>query len=226
MRVLALLSGGKDSVCAIETARGFGWDVAAALVLKPAQDDAWMFHTPNLGVVAGVAECLGLPLVEADVRSGKAEEVEDLKAAVAAAKREFGLDGLVSGALASEYQRTRIDRIGHETGLKSFAPLWHKEPREYLHQLLDDAWDIRFSRTAADGVPKAWAGQRLDPGKVQAMLAHRAKPHVAGEGGEYETLVLDAPGYRRRIVVEKASVEESANRATWRVEEWRTEAKA
>src|SRR5688572_18406281 len=174
LRVLALLSGGKDSVCAVETARGFGWDVAAALVLKPAQDDAWMFHTPNLGVVEGVADCLGLPLIEADVRSGKLEEVEDLKAAVAAAKRDLGLDGLVSGALASEYQRTRIDRIGHDLGLKSFAPLWHKDPRQYLDGLLHAGWGIRFSRTAADGVPASWAGQRLDAAKVQAMLGHRA----------------------------------------------------
>src|SRR5688572_27860472 len=225
MRVLALLSGGKDSVCAVETARGFGWDVAAALVLKPAQDDAWMFHTPNLGVVKGVAACLGLPLIEADARSGKAEEVADLKEAVATAKRDLGLDGLVSGALASEYQRTRIDRIGHETGLRSFAPLWHKEPRAYVDSIVAAGWDVRFSRTAADGVPTAWAGQRLDAAKVAAMAAHRASPHVAGEGGEYATLVLDAPCYRRRLVVEQAHVEESASRATWRVESWRTEPK-
>ncbi|HJQ93107.1 MAG TPA: diphthine--ammonia ligase [Candidatus Thermoplasmatota archaeon] len=226
MRVLALLSGGKDSVCAIETARGFGWDVAAALVLKPAQDDAWMFHTPNLGVVEGVAECLGVPLVEADVRSGKGEEVEDLARSLAEAKEDFALDGLVSGALASEYQRTRIDGIGHRLGLKSFAPLWHKEPRGYVDSLVAAGWDIRFSRTAADGVPTAWAGQRLDAAKVTAMAHHRARPHVAGEGGEYETLVLDAPCYTRRIVVEEAEVDESASRATWRVRSWRTEPKA
>lgn len=226
MRVLALLSGGKDSVCAIETARGFGWDVAAALVLKPAADDAWMFHTPNLSVVEGVAECLDLPLVEADVRSGKAEEVEDLKATLLAAKQDLALDGIISGALASEYQRTRLDRIGHETGLRSFAPLWHKEPRAYVDSLVASGWDVRFSRTAADGVPNAWAGQRLDAAKVAAMAAHRAQPHVAGEGGEYETLVLDAPCYTRRLIIEDASIEESVNRATWRVEEWRTEPKA
>lgn len=226
MRVIALLSGGKDSVCAVETARGFGWDVAAALVLKPAQDDAWMFHTPNLGVVEGVAECLGLPLITAAARSGQRKEVEDLETAVAAAKRDLGLDGLVSGALASEYQRTRLDRIGHEAGLKSFAPLWHKEPRGYVDSLVAAGWDIRFSRTAADGVPTAWAGQRLDAAKVAAMAGHRARPHVAGEGGEYETLVLDAPFYRRRLVVEEAHVEESASRATWRVESWRTEPKS
>ncbi|MFA5945214.1 MAG: diphthine--ammonia ligase [Candidatus Thermoplasmatota archaeon] len=226
MRVLALLSGGKDSVCAIETARGFGWDVAAALVLRPAEDDAWMFHTPNLDVVAGVAECLGLPLVEAEVRSGKVEEVEDLQRAVTAAKRELGLDGLVSGALASEYQRTRIDLVGHRAGLKSFAPLWHKQPRGYVDGLVAAGWDIRFSRTAADGVPSSWAGQRLDGAKVAAMAGHRSRPHVAGEGGEYETLVLDAPCYGRRLIVERAMVEETASRATWRVEAWRTESKA
>ncbi|MHB1260779.1 MAG: diphthine--ammonia ligase [Thermoplasmatota archaeon] len=225
MRVLALLSGGKDSVCVIETARGFGWDVAAALVLRPAQDDAWMFHTPNLDAVRGVAQCLGLPLIEADVRTGKAEEVEDLERAIAAAKQDLGLDGVISGALASEYQRTRLDAIGHRLGLKSFAPLWHKEPRAYVDSLVAAGWDIRFSRTAADGVPAAWAGQRLDAAKVAAMAAHRARPHVAGEGGEYETLVLDCPAYSRRLVVEESSVEESASRATWRVRSWRTEAK-
>lgn len=225
MRVLALLSGGKDSVCAIEVARGFGWDVAAALVLRPAQDDAWMFHTPNLRVVAGVAQCLGLPLMEAEARAGREEELVDLEAAVAQAHEEIGFGGLVSGALASEYQRTRIDAIGHRLGLRTFAPLWHKEPRAYLASLLAAGYDVRFSRTAADGVPGAWAGERLDEGKVAAMAAHRARPHVAGEGGEYETLVLDCPAYTRRLVVDQARVEATASRATWHVEAWHTEAK-
>ena len=225
MRVLALLSGGKDSVCAVDVARGHGWEVVGALALRPAEDDAWMFHTPNLGVVKGVAECLGLPLTEAAVRSGQAQEVEDLEAAVRDAKARLGFDGLVSGALASEYQRTRIDRVGHRLGLKTFAPLWHKEPRGYLAGLLSAGWDVRFSRTAADGVPVSWAGERLDAAKVEAMAGHRARPHLAGEGGEYETLVLDCPAYSRQLVVDRAHVEASASRATWVVEAWHTEPK-
>ena len=226
MRVIALLSGGKDSVCAVETARGFGWDVAAALVLKPEEDDAWMFHTPNLGVVTGVADCLGLPLVEAPVRSGQDEEVEDLERALREAKARLQLDGLVSGAVASEYQRTRIDLLGHRVGLRTFAPLWHKEPRAYLASLLAGGWDLRFSRTAAEGVPNAWAGKPLDAGKIEAMARHPARPHVAGEGGEYETLVLDAPCFRSRIVIDRAHVEATASRATWVVSAWRLEPKA
>lgn len=225
MRVIALLSGGKDSVAAVEVAQGFGWDVVGALVLRPAQDDAWMFHTPALDVVQGVAQCLGLPLRQANVRTGPQEEVNDLETALADAKAAWGLDGIVSGALASEYQRTRIDAIGHRLGLKTFAPLWHKDPTTYLRGLLAGGYDLRFTRTAADGVPNAWCGQALDADKVAAMQAHRARPHVAGEGGEYESLVLDAPHYRRRLVIDRARVEATASRATWVVEAWHTQAK-
>lgn len=225
MRVVALLSGGKDSVAAVEVAQGFAWDVVGALVLRPPQDDAWMFHTPALDVVAGVAECLGLPLLERKVRHGQAEEVADLEDALRAVQAKWSPDGIISGALASEYQRTRIEAVGHRLGLKTFTPLWHKDLKAYLHGVLEDDWDVRFSRTAADGVPNAWCGQRLDAAKAEAMLNHRARPHVAGEGGEYETLVLDAPHYRKRLVVDKARVEATASRATWVVEAWRTEPK-
>ena len=219
MRVLALLSGGKDSVCAVEIAQGFGWDVVASLTMVPAQDDAWMFHTPNLAVVRGVAQCLGLPLIEAPCRSGKEEEVVDLEAALAHAKTTLRLDGIVSGALASEYQRTRIDAIGHRLGLKTFAPLWHKQPNAYVRSLLAAGYDIRFSRTAAEGVPNAWAGQRMDLAKVEAMERHSARPHVAGEGGEYETLVVAAPHYTGHLET-KGHIEATASRATWVVDSW------
>lgn len=219
MRVLALLSGGKDSVVAVEVARGFGWDVVAALTMVPAQDDAWMFHTPNLGVVRGVAECLGLPLVEAPCRSGKEEEVQDLETALAKAKETYGLEGLVSGALASEYQKTRLDAIGHRLGLKTFAPLWHKEPYLYVQSLLTAGYRILFSRTAAEGVPNSWAGQPLDAAKLDAMRRHPAHPHVAGEGGEYETLVVAAPHYKGHLEC-KGHVEATSSRATWVVDDW------
>lgn len=226
LRVIALLSGGKDSVAAVEVAQGFGWDVVGALVLRPVQDDAWMFHTPALDVVAGVAQCLGLPLLEAAVRAGPDEEVIDLETALADAKGKLALDGVISGALASEYQRTRIDAIGHRLGLKTFAPLWHKDPTIYLGGLLGGGYDLRFTRTAADGVPNAWCGQPLDATKFAALQEHKARPHVAGEGGEYETLVLDAPHYKRRLVVDAAHVQATASRATWVVDAWHTEAKA
>ncbi|MHB8633563.1 MAG: diphthine--ammonia ligase [Thermoplasmatota archaeon] len=222
MRVVALLSGGKDSVAAIDVAQNHGWNVVVALTVTPAQDDAWLFHTPNLGVVRGVAECLGIPLVEAACRTGADREVEDLEMALRGVARAFAVDGIVSGAIESDYQRTRIEAIAHRLALKSFAPLWHKDAWAYLTPML--GWDIRFARVAADGVPNAWAGERLDARHLAALMGHPARPHPAGEGGEYETLVLAAPCYRRRLVVDRSHVEATAARATWVVDAWHTEA--
>jgi len=221
IKVAALVSGGKDSVLAAHVAQSHGWDVTHVVTVRPRVSDSYMFHAANTHLGALIAEAMGTPHVLVETAGEKERELADLEAALA----RLPIDGFTSGALASEYQRTRLEGVGHRLGLKTFAPLWHKDPRSYLHGLLESTWDIRFSRTAADGVPTAWAGQRLDAAKVDAMLAHRARPHVAGEGGEYETLVLDAPHYARRLVVEKARVEATASRATWVVSAWRTEPK-
>ncbi|MGB1587135.1 MAG: diphthine--ammonia ligase [Thermoplasmatota archaeon] len=222
MKCVALLSGGKDSVAAVEVAQGHGWDVPVGLRMVPEEDDAYMFHTPNLDLVVDVASCMGMELVTASARPDPWEEVGDLERALARIKEDFQVDAIISGALASEYQRTRIDRIGARLGLKTFAPLWHKRAGTYMEGLVQ-AYDVRFSRVAADGLDASWAGARLDEARLAALRGMRL--HEAGEGGEYETLVLDAPHYHKRIVIDDASVEETASRSTWRVTNWHVESK-
>ncbi len=223
MRCIALLSGGKDSVAAVEVAAGHGWEIVAGLRMVPEQDDAYMFHTPNLDMVEAVADCMGMPLVSASSSPDPVEEVRELEQALARATTDFKADAIISGALASEYQRTRIDAIGHRLGIKSFAPLWHKDPATYLRSLIRTGYDIRFSRVAADGLDAQWAGAALDEACLEALRGKRL--HIAGEGGEYETLVLDAPHYSKRIVIDEAEVDATASRATWHVKKWHLEPK-
>lgn len=223
MKCVALLSGGKDSVAAVEVARQHGWDVPVALRMVPAEDDAWMFHTPNLDVVEGIAECMDMELVTATSRPDPEDEVDDLEAALADVKTRFGVDAVLSGALASDYQKTRIDRIGHRIGLKTFAPLWHKRPLPYVQSLIAGGYDLRFSRVACDGMGSEWAGAALDAQALTHLQGIRSRPDVAGEGGEFETLVLDAPHFTKRIVVDEADVDATASRATWHVRTWHVE---
>lgn len=225
MKCVALLSGGKDSVAAVDMARQHAWDVPVALRMVPAEDDAWMFHVPNLDVVEGVAQCMDMEVVTAKARADPEEEVEDLENALRDIQGSHGVDAVISGALASDYQKTRIDRIGHRLGLKTFAPLWHKDRRTYVRGLIDGGYDIRFSRVAADGLGPEWAGARLDADALERLEGLRSRPDIAGEGGEFETLVLDAPHFRRRIVVDDSDVEATASRATWHVRTWHIEDK-
>lgn len=217
MKVAALVSGGKDSVLALHCAQTTGWNVTHVVTVVPKVEDSYMFHSPNTRLGPLIAEAVGAPLVTVETEGAKEAELADLERALAG----LDVDGFVSGAVASEYQRTRLERIGHRLGLKSFAPLWHKRPEEVLATVSGAGWDVRFAAVAAAGLDETWLGRRLDPKAAQDLAALHARHgiHVGGEGGEYETLVLDAPCYQKRIDVLAARSEWRRDHGAWRVQD-------
>lgn len=219
MRLAALVSGGKDSVLALHCAQASGWDVTHLVTVQSEADDSYMFHVPNTDLAPLLAEALGAKLVVVRTRGEKEAELADLEGALGA----LPVEGFTSGALASEYQRTRLEGIGHRLGLKSFTPLWHKPPREVLATIAHPAWDVRIAAVAAEGLGETWLGRRFDSGMLAELdeLHARVGLHVGGEGGEYESLVLDAPCYHKRIEVVRATPVWRRDGGTWRVDEAR-----
>jgi len=224
VKVAALISGGKDSVLAAHVAMSHGWDVTHVVTVRPRVADSYMFHAPNTDLAPLFAQALGKPLVAVETRGEKEAELADLEIALAG----LPIDGFVSGALASEYQRTRLEGIGHRLGLKSFAPLWHKAPREVLRTVTGAGWDVRFAAVAAEGLTERWLGRRMDEAAARDLdaLHERHGLHVGGEGGEYESLVLDAPCYHKRVEVERARAEWRRDGGAWVVEAARLVGKA
>jgi diphthine-ammonia ligase len=119
-----------------------------------------------------------------------------------------GLDveGVVSGAIASNYQKVRIQRICEQLGLECVAPLWHKNPLELLEELLTLRFEVIVTGIYAYGLDKTWLGRRLDEAAVADLMELNRKygVSVVGEGGEYETLVIDAPFFKKRIKIVEA----------------------
>lgn len=217
MKVAALVSGGKDSILALHCAQQTGWDVTHVVTMRPRASDSWMFHVPNTQLAPLIAEAVGAAPVVVETGGEKEAELADLERALAA----LPVDGFVSGALASEYQRTRLEGIGHRLGLKSFTPLWHKTPEQVLETVSHPTWDVRFAAVAAEGLGEAWLGRRFGPEASRELAALRARHglHVGGEGGEYESLVLDAPCYQKRIEVVRARTEWRRDHGVWVVDE-------
>ena len=197
MRLAALISGGKDSMLALHHAVWEGHEVAYLVTLVPQRDDSWMFHVPNLHLVPLIADALGIPLVSRPTSGVKERELEDLRAVLAG----LDVDGVVSGAVRSRYQKERIDRICRQLGLVSYAPLWGRDELSVLRELLSEGFEVIFVGVFAHGLDASWLGRRLDERAVEDLLALRERYGISlvGEGGEYETLVLDAPLYRARL---------------------------
>jgi len=196
--VTALVSGGKDSLYSAYLAESQGRSVDELLTMRPADRDSMMFHTPNLEIVRLQAEAWGKKYREAVV-PGRSEE-EDRRAISDALAGDPGW--VVAGAIASSYQWARLHSVTYALGRPLFAPLWGKEGRRVVEEEISAGLDIRLVHLAAEPLGAELLGRRLDTALLEEIerLGRAVRPvHVAGEGGEFETLVVDAPFFDRRI---------------------------
>lgn len=202
LRVGVLFSGGKDSAYAAFLASQK--DTLTCLVtLKPRREDSYMFHFPNLRWTFLQAESMGLPQLTLETEGEKEVELDDLRSALAAAKEEYFIEGVYTGALASVYQKSRVERICGELDLKSISPLWRIDPELHLRNLIADGFHVTVTGVAAMGLDESWLGRMLDEQMVNELvgLQRRYGLHVGLEGGEGETFVLDCPLFEKKIEV-------------------------
>lgn len=196
-----------------------GWELTHLLSILPEDRESMLFHVPNLHLTPLLAEAMGLPLIQETAAAGEGAELDALRRIF----RRIDADGVVVGAIASDYQHERVNRIAHEVGLRVFAPLWRHDPRRLVRDYLAAGFEIVFSSVSAEGLDASWLGKRWDETTVEALLRMHETTgvHPCGEGGEFETLVLDGPTFRQHVEVVRAAPEWSGTSGIWRVHEAR-----
>ncbi len=202
MRVAVLVTGGKDSALALYKVLNEDHEVKYLVSMIPLREDSWMFHYPNIRLVDLFAEAAEIQLVKAETLAVKEREVEDLKQLI----EKLDVDAIVSGAIASTYQKSRIEKICEQLRLKCIAPLWHENPLNILKEILDLKFEVIITGVYAYGFSEEWLGRKIDEASIKALIGLNKQYGVSlvGEGGEYETLVLDAPFFKKRIKIVEA----------------------
>jgi len=202
MNLGVLFSGGKDSAYALHLAME-EHEVSCLITLVSENEESYMFHTPNIGITDLQAQAMGLPLIRQLTKGEKEEELADLEEAIRRAKEEYGIEGVVTGAIGSVYQATRVQRICNELELWCFNPLWKKDQLELLEELVEKEFRVIISGIFAYPFDESWLGRILDRKMIDELmeLGRKYEINPSGEGGEIETTVLDAPFFRKRIEV-------------------------
>jgi len=202
MKVGVLFSGGKDSSLALFKAQQ-SHDVVCLITLVSENPESYMFHVPNIELTELQAEAIGLPLMQRTTKGEKENELEDLKLVLKLAKTKFQIKGVVTGAIRSAYQSTRIQRVCRELDLWCFNPLWLKDQIELLNELVRSDFRVVISGVFAFPLDESFLGRVIDGEMVEKLseVSERYGFNPAGEGGEMETTVLDAPFFNKRIEI-------------------------
>ena len=206
MRLGVLFSGGKDSVFACHLAKQKD-EVACLITIRSNNPDSYMFHTPNIRCTDLQARAMKIPILSWPTAGRKEEELYDLAAAISAARERYGVEGIVTGAIESVYQASRVQRICRDLELWCCSPIWQANQIDYLYLLLKEGFSVIISGVYAYPFDASWLGQTLNEERIRVLASFQKKYKInpSGEGGELETLVVDGPIFYQRIEILEAS---------------------
>ena len=202
MKLGVLFSGGKDSCLALYKAMQKE-EVVCLISIISKNPESFMFHVPNIHITQLQAQAIGLPLIRKITEGKKEEELKDLKSAIKEAKQKYRIEGIVTGAIESIYQASRIQKICNELDLWCFNPLWKRDQIELLKELIKNRFKVIISGVFAYPFDEKMLGMEINNKAIEILKKFEQDFEInpAGEGGEIETTVLDAPFFKKKIKI-------------------------
>ncbi|KAM3595027.1 uncharacterized protein V6R79_017269 [Siganus canaliculatus] len=220
MKVVALISGGKDSCYNMMQCVAAGHQIVALANLRPANTDeldSYMYQTVGHQAIELYAEAMDLPLYRRTIQGSsldtgrsysktEGDEVEDLYELLHLVKEKEGVEAVSVGAILSDYQRVRVENVCLRLGLQPLAYLWRQDQEALLSQMISSHLHAILIKVAAYGLdPEKHLGKPLaDMEPYLKKLSHNYGVHICGEGGEYETFTFDCPLFKKKIIIDAA----------------------
>ena len=229
MNLVALFSGGKDSTFAIYQAHKSGHVVKCLLTVLTHSADSHLLHHPNVSTTKLQAQSMKIPQILLESSSDDTEkELELLRQGLVQAKKDYSIEGVVHGGILSEFQKTKFEQISKDLGLAVIAPIWKKDQRQYMEDLLDSGFEFIITAVSCDGLDESWVGKKITKQNLAELIqkSEKFKFNLSFEGGEAETFVLNCPlfsspieivqsqkfwdGYRGRFEIVHAKIKDNA----------------
>ncbi|CAX43629.1 endoribonuclease, putative [Candida dubliniensis CD36] len=229
MKFIGLISGGKDSFFNIHHCISQGHELVALGNLYPEKSDeidSFMFQTVGHDVIDYYSQCLDVPLYRQPILGKSAnqhleysvtenDEIEDLyKLLSKIVDAHPDAEGVSCGAILSHYQRTRVENVCDRLGLTSLTYLWQRNQYDLMKEMCESGLDARIIKVAAIGLTKNHLGKSISelfPTLIK--LNQMYEVHICGEGGEFETIVLDCPFFKKKklVITQQDIVEHSSD---------------
>lgn len=204
MNLAALFSGGKDSTFAIYAAQKMGHKVSCLVTILANSEESHLLHHPNVSQTTLQAKAMNIPQFLIQSKSDDTtQELQSLKEGLVQAKQIHHIDGVVHGGILSEFQKTRFEGVAKELDLQIVAPIWKKDQKQYMNELLNHNFEFIITAVSADGLDESWLGKKITKPDLNVLMekSEKHKFNLSFEGGEAETFVINCPLFSGMIQI-------------------------
>ena len=196
MGYIASWSGGKDSCFACCEAMRQGYQVTHLVNFISREYRRVSFHGTEARLIQLQSEAVGIPLCQKETTwDGYEQEFKEAVRALIPG----GVTGMVFGDVYLQEHKDWVERVCGELGIEALEPLWGRSTEEVLTGFVNDGFEAIIVSAQAESIDREWIGRRVDQGFVDYLKGKGID--LCGENGEYHTLVVDGPIFRRRIEI-------------------------
>ena len=199
---ISFSSGGKDSILSLHLAHKNGINIKGMVTMIPEDPESMLYHTHNVSLVKIIAEVMGIQWIS--VNAPKNSEIDALTKAL----KKLDAKYLITGGIESNYQKKKFDNVCEKVNMKHYAPLWGLNAKELYDNIITNKIDPIIVSVAALGLGKEWLGVHLKEQSINKLLelSEKYKFNAVGEGGDLDTLVLDAPLFSKKLKPSKVEL--------------------
>lgn len=197
MKFAVSFSGGKDSMLALHEMVEAGHEPAALLVMYRQEEGRSWVHGIEPKLLSAIGEALEIPLIRCGAKPERYDQ--DMERALAQA-RDLGAAACVFGDIDTPGHREWDEARCAAAGMEAVLPLWKRDRVDAVRKTLDLGYQCLIKCLRNDILPEHWLGQPLSRAHIEQMLAQGVD--ACGENGEYHTVVVDGPLFRRPVSTE------------------------
>ena len=204
MKLASLFSGGKDSMYSIFLAKKQGHEIKCLLSVFPKSDESHLLHHPNLQWTNLQSQSMQIPQLTIKSELDETDnEINSLEKILIQAIDEYQIEGLVHGGIQSQFQKEKFENLCNKLNLKSIAPLWNRNPLEYMNELISSNFVFIITSVSSGGLDDSWLGKIITKNDIDTLyvLSQKFGFNLNFEGGEAETFVVDCSLFSHAIKI-------------------------
>jgi len=191
-------SGGKDSCLACYKAMQAGYQVKYLLNFISRESKRGCFHGIESQLMQLQADLIGIPLVQKETTADMQKYEEEFKEAVLELKTQ-GIEKMVFGDIFLLDQVNWVERVCQEIGISPVEPLWNRHPEDIVEEFINCGFKAIIVSCQAAKLDKEFIGRYIDKDLIGEFKKRGVCP--CGENGEFHTLVVDGPIFKRKIEI-------------------------
>lgn len=215
MKLAVLFSGGKDSHLAMYKASK-EHNIVCAITMKSENNFSYMFQSLGFEFTSKQLQAQDIAQHIVLTKGEREDELVDLKRGIKETINKYGVEGVVTGAIQSTYQASRIQKICKELDIWCFNPLWDINRDEMIEELTQQFVGVILG-VFAYPLNKSFVGVLMNEDTFQKLLEYEKKYQISaiGEGGEFESFILNGPMYKYPLKIDIRDIEEESENCVY-----------